>query len=194
MISTPALFFCECRTHIMDLPHNYHKIISASLPGIIDYGYMLYASREGFNKWWVKSLLSLVERLPISGTDNYNIGISPLLVEMELFCTPTEWYHDDVMKWKHFPRYWPFVRRIHRSPVNSSHKGWWHRALMLSLICTRINSWVNNGEAGDLRRHRAYCNVIVMVANISAVKKDKLCDVNVRMCFSKSILAIIQTN
>ena len=28
-------------------------------------------------------------------------------------------YHDDVIKWKHFPRYWPFVREIHRSPVNS---------------------------------------------------------------------------
>ena len=24
--------------------------------------------------------------------------------------------HDDVIKWKHFPRYWPFVRGIHRSP------------------------------------------------------------------------------
>ena len=31
--------------------------------------------------------------------------------------------HDDVIKWKHFPRYWSFVRRIHRSPVNSPHKG-----------------------------------------------------------------------
>ena len=31
--------------------------------------------------------------------------------------------HDDVIKWKHFPRYWPFVRGIHRSPVNSRHKG-----------------------------------------------------------------------
>ena len=27
--------------------------------------------------------------------------------------------HDDVIKWKHFPRYWPFVRVIHRSLVNS---------------------------------------------------------------------------
>ena len=26
--------------------------------------------------------------------------------------------HDDVIKRKHFPRYWPFVREIHRSPVN----------------------------------------------------------------------------
>ena len=31
--------------------------------------------------------------------------------------------HDDVIKWKHFPRHWPFVRGIHRSPVNSPHKG-----------------------------------------------------------------------
>ena len=31
-------------------------------------------------------------------------------------------HHDDVIKWKHFPRYWPFVRGIHRFPVNSPHK------------------------------------------------------------------------
>ena len=31
--------------------------------------------------------------------------------------------YDDVIKWKHFPRYWPFVRGIRRSPVNSPHKG-----------------------------------------------------------------------
>ena len=45
-------------------------------------------------------------------------------------------HHDDVIKWKHFPRYWPFVRGIHRSPVNSPHKGQWRGALMFSLICT----------------------------------------------------------
>ena len=57
--------------------------------------------------------------------------------------------HDDVIKWKHFPRYWPFVRGIHRSPVNFPHKGQWHGALMFSLICVWINGWVNNREAGD---------------------------------------------
>ena len=46
--------------------------------------------------------------------------------------------HDDVIKWKHFPRYWPFLRGIHRSPVNSPHKGQWCRALMFSLICAWI--------------------------------------------------------
>ena len=70
--------------------------------------------------------------------------------------------HDDVIKWKHFPRYWPFVRGIHRSPVNSPHKGQWRGALMFSLICIWINGWVNNGKAGDLRRHRAHYDVTVM--------------------------------
>ena len=31
--------------------------------------------------------------------------------------------HDDIIKLKHFPCYWPFVRGIHRSQVNSPHKG-----------------------------------------------------------------------
>ena len=52
--------------------------------------------------------------------------------------------------WRHqmetFPRYWPFVRVIHRSPVNSPQKGQWRGALMVSLICAfnkrlSIQSW-----------------------------------------------------
>ena len=41
-------------------------------------------------------------------------------------------------------------------------KGQWRGALISSLICVRINGWVNNREAGDLRRHRAHYDVIVM--------------------------------
>ena len=59
---------------------------------------------------------------------------------------------------------WPFVRGTHRSPVNSPRKGQWRGALMFSLIRTWTNSWVNNGDAGDLRRHRAHCDVSVMVS------------------------------
>ena len=74
--------------------------------------------------------------------------------------------HDDVIKWKHLPRYWPFVRGIHRSPVNSPHKGQWRGALMFTLICARIKGWVNNREAGDLRRYRGYYDVTVMFSDI----------------------------
>ena len=76
-------------------------------------------------------------------------------------CWPDK-VHDDVIKWKNFLRYWPFVRGIHRSPVNSPHKGQWRGALMFSVICAWINDWVNNREAGDLRSHRAHYDVIVM--------------------------------
>ena len=47
-------------------------------------------------------------------------------------------------------------------PMNSPHKGQWRGALMFSLICVWINGWVNNREAGDLRRHRGHCDVNVM--------------------------------
>ena len=70
--------------------------------------------------------------------------------------------HDDVIKWKHFPRYWPFVREIKQSTVNSPHTVQWRGALVFPFISAWINGWVNNGEAGDLRRHRANYDVIVM--------------------------------
>ena len=73
-----------------------------------------------------------------------------------------EFKHDDVIKWKHFPRYWPYVRGIHRSSVNSPHKGQWRGAVMFSLICVWINGWVNYREAGDLRRGRAHYDITVM--------------------------------
>ena len=69
---------------------------------------------------------------------------------------------DNVIKWKHFQRYWPFVRGIHRSLVNSPHTGQW-RTLMFSLTCGGLNGWVNSREAGNLRRHLAHYNVIVML-------------------------------
>ena len=70
--------------------------------------------------------------------------------------------HDDVINWKHFLHFWSFVRGIHRSPMNSLHKGQWRGALMFSLTCAWIKGWVNNREAGDLRRHRTHDDVIVM--------------------------------
>ena len=71
--------------------------------------------------------------------------------------------HNGVIKWKHFTRYWPFVRGIRRSPVNSTHKGQWRGALMFPLICNWINGWVNNREAGDLRCHSAHYDVTVII-------------------------------
>ena len=73
------------------------------------------------------------------------------------------YFHDDVIKWKHFSRYWPFVRGIHRSPVNSHHKRLWRGAFMFSLICAWTNVWVNNRNAGDLMTSPRYSDVTLMV-------------------------------
>ena len=48
------------------------------------------------------------------------------------------------------------------SPVNSPHKGQWRGALMFSLIFAWWNGWVNNREAGDLRRHHSHYDVTVI--------------------------------
>ena len=99
--------------------------------------------------------------IPLALTENVSLpknvnAYFPLMVKR----------HDDVIKWKHLSRYWPFVRGIHRSPVNSPHTGQWRGPLIFfSFIYAWINGWVNNRNAGDLRRHRAHYDVNVMVFN-----------------------------
>ena len=70
--------------------------------------------------------------------------------------------HNDVIKWKYFPHYWPFVRGILWSPVNSPHKSQWRGTLIFSFICAWIIGWVHTRDAGDLRRHRSHYGVNVM--------------------------------
>ena len=48
-------------------------------------------------------------------------------------------------------------------PLTKVSNAEWHGALMFSL--NWINSWVNNRESGDLRRHWAYYDVTVMLRN-----------------------------
>ena len=115
--------------------------------------------------WW-RMLLDVVGHgtwLPCYRMDHWPINspaIQLVIPVAEIF--GTTFTYDDVIKRKHFPRYWPFERGIHRWPVNSPRKGQWRGALVFSLICAWINGWVNNREAGDLRRHRAHYDVTVM--------------------------------
>ena len=95
-------------------------------------------------------------------------------------------FHDDVIKWKHFPRYWPFVGEFtgHRwIPLT--------KASDAELWCFLwsapwINGWVNNREDGDLRRHRAHYDVIVMSSMINLEhwgnRKMDLCQRNILGC------------
>ena len=74
--------------------------------------------------------------------------------------------HDDVIKWKHFSRYWPLCGDCtgHRwIPLT--------KATDAELLCFLwsapwINGWVNNREAGESRRHRAHHDVILMTLGL----------------------------
>ena len=90
-------------------------------------------------------------RVYLQQTWTYAEEVYTSRIEMEM-----EMDHDDVIKWRHFPRCWPFVQGIHRSPVNSPHKGQYRGAFMFSFI------WVKNHEAGELGRHRAHYDFTVM--------------------------------
>ena len=76
----------------------------------------------------------------------------------------TKALHDDVIKWKPFPRFWPLCGEFTGD--------WWiplTKASNAELWCFLWsspwkNGWVNNREAGDLRRHRAHYDAIVMIS------------------------------
>ena len=83
------------------------------------------------------------------------------------FTRSTPWWHRQM---ETFPRYWPFVRGIYWSQVDSPQKGQWRATLMLSLICTWTNVRANNRYAGDLRSHHSDCGV-TMIHSFHNVRK-----------------------
>ena len=127
------------------LGFSFYKLIYGNIP--------VYIQKTPCMKYFVLYIIPMVH----SGVQM--ITSTDILMQMYL---TTGSYPDDVIKWSHFPRSWPFVRGIHRSPVNSPHQGQWP-ALMFSLIRAWIHGWVNNGEAVDLRRHRAHNDVTEMI-------------------------------
>ena len=117
----------------------------------------LIFSITSFNRW-IRSLSKLHRTTP---------GVWSLSFYLDRFAAMsstvyTLFSHDDVIKWNHFPRYWSVVRGIHRSPVNSPHKGQWRGALIFSLICPWTYGWVKHRDDGDQRRHCVLYDVVVM--------------------------------
>ena len=67
-----------------------------------------------------------------------------------------------IIKWKHFPRYWPFVRGIHRSPGGFPSQRPVTRSFDVFFDLGLNDGWTNSRDAGDLRRHHAHYEVSVM--------------------------------
>ena len=80
--------------------------------------------------------------------------------------------HDDVINLKHCPRCRPFVCGGHRWIFRS--KASVAELWCFLLICTWINGWVNNREAGDLRRRRSHYDVTVMLFVLGCIISEPL--------------------
>ena len=78
--------------------------------------------------------------------------------------------HDDIIKWKPFPCYWPFVRGIHHRTKASDTELW-----CFLWSAPELSGWVNNREAGDLRCHHAHYVISVMMDT----KKISCCQQNI---------------
>ena len=70
--------------------------------------------------------------------------------------------HDDIITWKLFPCYWPFVRGIHRWPVDSPQKGpvMWSSGIFFA-VNPLLNNWTNSGVVSDLRCLTAHVDGLV---------------------------------
>ena len=101
---------------------------------------------------FIRSIFSLAEKLINRAlvTPTPNRG-APWLVPK---CSNT--IHHYVIKWNHFPRYWPFVRE----PTGDH----WQRLVteLWCLMCAWKNGWANSLDAGDLRHHDSRCDVTLM--------------------------------
>ena len=77
--------------------------------------------------------------------------------------------HDEVINWKHFACYWPFVRGNSLVTDEFPSQRPVAQSFDVFLICAWINDWVNNCEAGDLRSHHAHYDVTVMLTCLQNV-------------------------
>ena len=122
-------------------------VCSSTCSGI--YQRKLHSSRHwpfmrGIHRWSINSSHKrpILERGKVSVSSGHHGACT-------LHSLPFAW-------WRHqmetFSRNRPFVRGIHQ----------WRAALMFSLIYVWINGWVNNREAGVLRRYRGHYDVSVM--------------------------------
>ena len=141
-ISVLIYYRITLHTTKLGIPENMMNLIPNNKT-TIDMNFLLATKTLKLFMWGptLMKLLTLIKIILVFWTSTY-INWSEVSIcnrGMSCFITTTYANHDDGIKWKHFPHYWPFVLWIHRSPVNSPHQGQWHGALMFSLFFLRLN-------------------------------------------------------
>ena len=85
--------------------------------------------------------------------------------KMAAMCPVTiKWFMMAYWRGKCFSHYWPFVKGIHRSPVDSPHKGPIMRGFGASFVVS-VNMSVSKEFCCRFKTHWHLCDVIVMQRN-----------------------------
>ena len=142
------------RCFIMENGGPYAMIVSTKIPEI-----------WSVKPWDMSKLISLLRDAGSRSSNSLVFGVI------------REW----ISWWRHqmetFPRYWPFGREftghLWFPRTKSSDAELW--CFLWSLICAWINVWVNNYKAGDLRRHRAHDDVILIWVERTILSLGLLC-------------------
>ena len=114
--------------------------------------------------WWsITAMTTLIARFmgPTWGPSGaIRTQVGPMLAPWTLLSGKVEytWRHHQM---KTFSSLLSLCEGNHRSLVDSPHQGQWYGTLMISLICTWSNGWVNNRDARDSRQHHTHCDVTV---------------------------------
>ena len=103
--------------------------------------------------------------------------------------------HDDVIRWKHFPRHWPLCGEFaghRRIPLTKASD-----AELWCFLWSELEQTVevNNREAGDLIRHRSHYNVTVMRWKAIAASKSPEAPrmANFRFCSAAELPRALQS-
>ena len=106
----------------------------------IPYGYMDLITSITFIQNCLYIYWNMLLHTIISGTcASTKIGYNSMI---SLLSTDSMVFHDDVIKWKHFPRYWPFTKASNaENRLCKQSWGWWFETPQRSLwrhcnVCT----------------------------------------------------------
>ena len=153
---------CICKTNIWQ-PLLWQPLVSHEIKCYGGQKFIL------MHKWWYM-LLFLTHKIQTCFTILHWYGRK---CRINMYTSNRKWSpnHDDLIKWKHFPHCWPFVWEIHQSAVNSPHNKVSNAELWSFFLNSAwTNGWVNNRDTGNLRRHRGYYDVTVMIVVVKETK------------------------
>ena len=156
MAFSPGMNFCIISIKIIHFPHHWSSVRGTTSDWWIPltkgrwYGQFVFLLAEGAAE---QSMPVTRDAIAPMGRQCNGFGKSNASIQ-KVICRKSQWCHQMEI----FSALLAF--RVGNSSITGEFPR--QRSVLFSLMRAWTNSWVNNGDAGDLRRHRVHCDVSVM--------------------------------